>query len=237
MLELDRLVNKWPEGADWTISQVAMYTNTPVAKVIEYLSGILEKDLDAHDPLTLEEISKANSVLRERMQYQLLAREKAIKAKQEKTALRYDFVAEKVRILQIAKDHRSAYKTLSYFVGQNEKDLAQDLKLMLFGECLRLGIKAAINLQELAVWFRKGIETALVEPSPTTLEDAFDFITAYSDHFLKEKENKGTRLLSNVLGSVQKIADDFELVSHFGSLFKESELPPTLVEITREQSV
>ena len=229
VLELDRLVQKWPEGAAWNVSQIATYTETPVTKVIEFLSGILERDLESQDPLSFEEITKVHTVLRERMQYQLIAREKAIRARQIKAAALYDIVMEKVRVLQAGKNYRSAYKTLSYFVGQHEKDIDRDLRLTLFGECLRLGIKAAINLQELAVWFRKGIEVALSEPSVETLEEAFDFISAYSEYFLKGTEAKGTRLLASVLSSVQQVAHDFELVSQFSNLFKESALPDHLV--------
>jgi hypothetical protein len=99
-----------------------------------------------------------------------------------------------------------------------------------YGDCLRLGIKAQINLQELSVWLKKGIESALKNPSQEALEEAFDFISAYSDFFMRDTDGKGKRVLSSVLSSVQQTAVSFELTPEFGALFGESQLPANLLQ-------
>lgn len=219
--ELERVLGKWPESASWTLAQISDATGTSVPLVVDYLSDTLDRELEVHEAITHAEASQALALLKDRMSPQLAARERRTNERREKAIRSYDFTMEKVRVLQSTKNVRAAYKTMSYYVGRHEKDISQDLLLSLCGECLRLGIKAEANMQELSLWLRKGVAASLTAASPEAIEAAVDFIDAYGDYFLDDPVGGGRRLLGNVLETVKSHAEAMSLSPQFDSLVKD----------------
>jgi hypothetical protein len=219
--ELERVLGKWPENTPWTLAQVADATGAAVPQVVDILSDTLDRELEVHESLTHAEALQALTSLKERMATELAARAKRMEQRREKAMRSYDVTMEKVRVLQTAKNWRSAYKTLSYYVGCHEKDVPADLLLSLCGECLRLGIKAEANLQELSQWLRKGIAACLAAGSPAATEDAMDFLDAFGDYFVEDTSERGRRLIGNVLETVKAQALTHNLIPRFDLLVKD----------------
>lgn len=201
--ELERVLAKWPENAAWTIAQIADATASTVPQVVDILSDTLDRELEVHESLAFAEARQALGILKDRMSVQLAARQRRIEANREKAIRAYDQTMEKIRVLQGAKSWRSAYKTLSYYVGRYEKDMPEDLLLTLCGECLRLGAKSQANMQELSMWLRKGVAACLAIGTQEAIEDAIDFVDAYSELFAEDTEGRGSRLIGNVLESLK----------------------------------
>lgn len=219
--ELDRVMSKWPEGASWTLAQIADHTQTGVPQVVDILSDSLDRELEVHETLTQAEAAQVLGVLKERMAGELAARAKRIEQRREKAMRAYDVAMERVRVLQTTKNWRSAYKTLSYFVGCHERDLSEDLMLSLCGECLRLGFKSEANLQELSLWLRKGVAACLTLGTVEATEDAIDFLDAYGDYFMDETSDSSRRLIGNVVESVKAQATTHNLAPRFETLVKD----------------
>ena len=219
--ELDRVIGKWPENASWTLAQIADYTHAGVPQVVDILSDTLDRELEVHETLTKAEAIKALDALKERMSVQLADRRKRTEQRREKAIRAYDVTMEKVRVLQAAKNARSAYKTLSYYVGRHEKDIPEDLLLNLCGECLRLGFKAEANLQELSMWLRKGVAACLIADTQESLEEALDFIDAYSDAFVEGPEGRGLRLIGNVMESLKISAESHNMTPRYAAFAKD----------------
>jgi hypothetical protein len=223
--ELERVLSKWPDAASWSVAQIADYTGTGVPQVVDFLSDTLERELEVHESLTRTDGVNALAILKDRMSVQLAAREKRLAVRREKAIRAYDVTMDKVRVLLGEKNGRSAYKTLSYYVGRHEKDVPDELLLSLCGECLRLGQKSGANLQELSQWFRKGVAACLNSGSQESIEEAFDFIDAYSELFVDDGTERGRRLISNVLDSIKVQAESFNLTPQLDTLAKDLGLP------------
>ena len=220
--ELERVLEKWPDNVSWTLAQIADYTNTGVPQVVDFLSDTLDRELEVHETLTHDEATKALAILKDRMSAELAARERRMVVRRDKAIRAYDVTMEKVRVLQAAKSWRSAYKTMSYYVGRYEKDIPVDLLPSMCGECLRLGIKSDANLQELSQWLRKGVTACLAAGLPESTEDALDFLDAYGDHFVSDTSSDGSRrLIGNVLESLKVQAEAHDLVPRYAALAKD----------------
>lgn len=219
--ELERILGKWSAATAKTLAQIADETNAAVPQVVDYLSDALDRELEVHEALTHADAVQALGVLKDRMSTQLAARERRMGERREKAIRAYDITMEKVRVLQAAKNWRAAYKTMSYYAGRHEKDVSDELMLSLCGECLRLGIKAESNLQELSLWLRKGVASCLAATTPEAIEGAVDFIDAYGDHFIEDPTLGGRRLLGSVLESIKVQAEAMSLAPQFDRLVKE----------------
>ena len=222
--ELERVMAKWPENDSWTLAHIADHTGSGVPQVVDILSDTLERELEVHETLTHAEALKVLTTLKERMSGELAARQRRLDQRRDKAVQAFDLTMDKVRILQSTKNWRNAYKTLSYYVGCHEKDLPKDLMLTLCGECLRLGIKSEANLQELSQWLRKGVAACISLQSPDAMEDALDFLDAYSDHFMTSSSEPGKRLIVHVLESVKTHATIHDLMPRYEALVKELQL-------------
>lgn len=220
--ELERVLSKWPENASWNLAQIADQTATGVPQVVDILSDTLDRELEVHEALTRAEAMKALDILKDRMSGQLQARQKRLEVRREKAIRAFDLTMEKVRVLQGAKNWRSAYKTLSYYVGRHEKDLPGELLLSLCGECLRLGFKAEANLQELSMWLRKGVAASLSSETAHGVEEALDFIDAYGELFQEESQAApGRRLLGSVMEGLKREAVSHNLAPQYEVLAKD----------------
>lgn len=201
--ELERVLIRWPDNGGWTIAQIADATASTVPQVVDILSDTLERELEVHELIVREEAARAHDILKERMADQLAARQRRIEANRERAIRAYDQTMEKIRVLQSTKSWRSAYKTLSYYVGRYEKDLPEELLLSLCGECLRLGAKSQANMQELSIWLRKGVAACVASGTQEAIEDAIDFVDAYSEIFTEDTAGRGNRLIGSVLESIK----------------------------------
>lgn len=224
IFELEKVIAKWPDSATWTLAQISDYTGAGIPLVVDIMSDVLDREIEVHETVTHTESAKVLSTLKDRMAGQLVARQKRIDGQRQKAMMAYDGAMEKVRVLQMAKNWRSAYKTLSYFVGCHEKDLPADLLSSLCGDCIRLGLRSDANLQELAQWVRKGVAACLSDNTADGVEEAFDFIDAYGSDLLLTENGKGRKLVTNVMELIRNDAAAFDLLTKYDSLVKELQI-------------
>ena len=84
ILEFERVLKQWPEGTNWSITQIADYTGSSIPQVVDILSDVLNREIEVHENLSLQDAGHALKILRERMQHQLIARQRRIEAHREK---------------------------------------------------------------------------------------------------------------------------------------------------------
>lgn len=218
VLEFERVIGKWPENTPWTISQIADYTNASVSTAVDAISTSLNREFDIQETISATEGRLVLQCLRERMSRQLDARLRKIQSEKDAAMRSYDLTMDSIRVSQQAKDWRTAYKTLSYFVGRYEKNIDQHLLVSLCGDCIRLGQKAGCNVQELGSWMRKAVESAALSGSPDAVEDALDFIDAYGEIFMADSQGVGGKILTNALTVLEIPSLDYNLTTQWSTL-------------------
>jgi len=220
-LELERIISKWPDGIKWTLNQISDYTGTGLGQVVDYLSDALDREIDLQEALTVQEAHQALDVMKKRLQVQLAARDKQIRERRERATQAYDMTMEKVRALQLAKNWHAAYRTLSYFAGSYEKDLLPETLTTVAGDCIRLGTKANVNMQELGQWLKKAVAAATATGEHAGYTDAFDFLATYGETFLQHTNKAGEKLMTITVESLREGATVAGLGSEFELMTKE----------------
>ena len=216
--ELDAIMNKWPEDVDWNIPMIADYTGTAIPQVVDYLSDALGKELEVNETISYADGTRALNVLKKRMETQLAARARRAQERRDKAIRAYDLNMDKIRVLLVTKNWRSAYRTMSYFLGRYETSLPEELLLSAYSECLRLGTKAEANLQELGYWLRKAVCQGVANPNRDTLEDALDFVDAFGEYFVQANAEKGRKLLASVIEEIEEPISVFDLTAEYHDL-------------------
>lgn len=195
---LEKLILEDPRCSQWELGDIAKQCDYPCHQVFEYITDALGEDIDARVPLIRSKLLQALVILKEKTRPQFLLEQKRLLQQQKKIRRNYETIMMKVRDSQKTGDWRKAYRSLSYFAGSYAQELPADLRLVLFNDCLRLGVKARINLQELGSWLRRVVEETLKNPTDAALVDAIDFFDTYQDEFLNDKTGLGSKLLKNI---------------------------------------
>lgn len=219
------LVRSWPADEKWPLTEISGRTKTKISLVVSYIMEISDKEIDIHDPLTYKEADKLLNIFKSRMRIEIEANQERLSRMRDRAIQAYDLAAEKVRIFQVEKNWYAAYKTLSYFCGEQEANLSPDTLLSICSECLRLGVKANVNLQELSQWMQKGIRLALAQGNIEAFEDALDFFDAYSGYFLTEPSGKGKRLISSILAHLNVSAADMGMTQKLNEIILGLNIP------------
>jgi hypothetical protein len=210
-LAFEKVLTRWPDNTPWTIAQIADFTNSSISTSVDAISTTLNREFDVQETISPAEGRQALAALKDRLHRQLEARERRIQLDRETAMRAYDMTMERIRISQMAKDWRTSYKTLAYFVGRYDKNIRHDLLVSLCGDCIRLGVKAGFNTQEVGQWFRKVVEAAALNGSQEVLEDALDFVDAYSDIFSADTTGVGGKILNSALTVLEIPAIDCNL--------------------------
>ena len=218
VLEFERVVGRWPDNSPWTIAQIADYTNSSVSTAVDAISTSLNREFDLQETISAAEGRQVLACLKDRMSRQLEARDRKIQSDRDAAMRAYDLTMDRIRVSQQAKDWRTAYKTLIYFVGKYEKNIDQHLLVTLCGDCIRLGQKAACNVQELGQWFRKAIESAAFSGNADAVEDAMDFVDAYGEIFSEDQSGVGFKIIKNAMIVLEIPCLDFNLSSQWQQL-------------------
>jgi hypothetical protein len=210
-LAFEKVLTRWPDNTPWTIAQIADFTNSSISTSVDAISTTLNREFDVQETITPNEGRQVLAALKDRLSRQFEARERRIQEDRAAAMRAYDLTMERVRVTQMAKDWRSSYKTLAYFVGRYDKNISHDLLVTLCGDCIRLGQRAGFNMQEIGQWFRKAVEAAILSGSQETLEDALDFVDAYGEIFAADMQGVGGKILNNALNILEIPAIDCNL--------------------------
>ena len=216
--KLNEVLPSWPTGARRSLTQISELTGTSMPHLIQYLSEGLGKDLEVGGFITSDEAVEAIELLSKRIQPQIEERERMLEERRHFAMRAYDRTMEKMRVMQLDGKWHAAFRTLSYFTGQYEHDLAKDVLISLCSETVRTGIKAEANMQELGQWLQKGVAIAMAQHSRQGIEEALDLIDAYGEFFLSEDSGKGPLLLGNILAVLEEPAARYELWEEYKSL-------------------
>ena len=195
----ESMLSGWPRDQRAPMTEISKETLTPLPFVVEEVTSILSKAIEVHDPLTYRECDRALGLLRQKYRNEIERRKQRLEAVRLQAERSYQKTIERVSKLASTQNWYAAYRTLNYFAGMNDSKLTSETMLNICSECLRLGIKAEVNFQELASWLRKGIEITLSEPTLESIEDALDFIDAYGEYFMADKSGKGAQLISSLV--------------------------------------
>lgn len=196
---LSKLVAGGDSSAQWEISEIASFCDYPCHQVFEYLTVALGDGIDAREPLSRNALLQALVILKEKTRPQFILKQKKMLERQKKAQKNYNIIMGKIRAAQRQGEWRKAYRSLSYFASNSAQDLSVDLRMTVYNDCLRLGVKAGTNLQDLGGWLRKVVELTLQDPSEESLRDALDFLDTYQDEFLGDASGAGSKLLCNIV--------------------------------------
>ncbi len=200
---LERVLRTWPDGEKQTFFALAEQTKFNIPHVIEFLSEGLERSLDVHDPISKKDTEQALSSLQHRLQHELEADRQRRQSRQDQSVRAYNRIMTKVCELTRERQWYQAYRTLSYFGGSHVEFLDRDSLITLCNDCVRIGGKAEVNLQELGQWLRRGAENCLAAGPLDGLEEAMEFVDAHSDHFTKDERGMGPRIIETILQDLQ----------------------------------
>jgi hypothetical protein len=170
---------------------------------VDAISTTLNREFDVQETITPNEARQVLAALKDRLSRQFEARERRIQDDRAAAMRAYDLTMERVRVTQMAKDWRSSYKTLAYFVGRYDKNISHDLLVTLCGDCIRLGQRAGFNMQEIGQWFRKAVEAAILSGNQDVLEDVLDFVDAYGEIFAADMNGVGGKIINNALNVLE----------------------------------
>tara|TARA_B100000902_G_scaffold391515_1_gene442293 strand:+ start:359 stop:1069 length:711 start_codon:yes stop_codon:yes gene_type:complete len=224
MLELEKVLKTWPDDTKWNLVQIADLTHSQVPHVVEYVTDALNKSFDIHEPVSFAEMSKAHAIIQERLHADLEKRRRREQQEVEKSVSQYKLLKLKVSKMETTKNWRAAYRTITYFYGLHKNRLPNSYVVEICDNCLRLGIKEKINIQELSQWLRCGIRTLLKSSSQEVVEDALDFLDAYGDYFLKEPNGRGEQFITNIFLTLKPSAMEFNLTPKLNEIAGELKL-------------
>ncbi len=202
-LAFEKVLTRWPDNTPWTIAQIADFTNSSISTSVDAISTTLNREFDVQETITPNEARQVLAALKDRLSRQFEARERRIQDDRAAAMRAYDLTMERVRVTQMAKDWRSSYKTLAYFVGRYDKNISHELLVTLCGDCIRLGQRAGFNMQEIGQWFRKAVEAAILSGNQDVLEDVLDFVDAYGEIFAADMNGVGGKILNNALNVLE----------------------------------
>ncbi len=215
MLEFVQALTGLVAGGDgstrWDVSEIARLCDHPCHQVFEYLTVALGDDIDVREPISRNMLLQVLVVLKEKTRPQFILKQKRILAKQEKAHKSYQVIMAKVRASQRDGEWRKAYRSLGYFASDSAQDLPADLRLTIYNDCLRLGIKARTNLQDLCGWLRLVVDIAVQDASEERLRDALDFVETYQGAFLDDTSGVGGKLLDNIVTPLRERASNYDL--------------------------
>jgi hypothetical protein len=202
-LAFEKVLSRWPDNNPWTIAQVADFTNSSISTAVDAISTTLNREFDVQETITAAEGRQVMAALKDRLQRQYEARDRKIQADRAAAMKAYDLTMERVRVSQNARDWRTAYKSLAYFVGRYQKDIPHELLVTLCGDCIRIGHRAEFNMQEIGQWLRRGVESAILSGNAEVLEDALDFVDTYGEIFASDTRGVGGKIINNALNILE----------------------------------
>ncbi|MBP6218277.1 MAG: hypothetical protein KA436_06800 [Oligoflexales bacterium] len=219
--KINEILPGWVLNEKKTLNQISEATATSVPHIIQFMSEGLGRDVEIGSAFSFDEVNSAVFSLSKRFRPQIKEREQLLAEKREKATNMYDGVSDKIRAMQTACRWHSAFRTLHYFIGQYEDDLSTDLRLNIYNDLIRIGIKAEVPLQEVAHWLEKGVGLAMQRQSREGIEEAMDFIDAYGERFLQEDSGKGPLLLSSILAALEEPSARYELWEEYKNLINQ----------------
>lgn len=216
--KLNEVLPTWPQTNKWSMGQIAKITNTTMPHVIQFFSEGLARELDIESAITFDEANRALDLLKKRLKPEIEDREKFLAERRATAVLALERIMYRVRSYQTDQNWHSAFKTLTYFIGQYEAELSSDSLVAVYSEAIRSGIKSSANMQELSLCLQKAIAIAMSQKTKEGIEEAIDLIDAYGEFFLNENSGKGPLLLGNILAALEEPAAKYELWDQFKAL-------------------
>jgi len=195
----------WPDGEKLSFHQLSDRTSTPIPHVIEYVCLGLGKSYDVHDMISRRESDNALNSLKQKLRTEIEAKERRVEAQRNRALDGYRSTMDKVRQKLLEKNSYGAYRTLSYFAGNNEQHLDRETKISIANDCLRIGFKAEVNKQELAGWLQKAVKACLAIDGDNGVEDAKDLIECYAESFASGNDARMKAFVDGLQSMIQKI--------------------------------
>jgi len=215
------LLSFWQVGKSRSLQELSTEMEMPLPHLIQHLSEVLGTDFDITGSISFDEAMEAFLILGRQYRKEIEVHEKELDKAREYVAELYQQLAPRVVKMQLDKKWYQAFRTLSYFAGQHENKLKSELLINICSEIVRSGLRCSANLQEIAYWLEKGIMVSLDRQTTESLEEAFDFLDAYADSFLKEPTGRGEKIVLKLLKVLEEKAYHFDKSDRYKDVVKE----------------
>ena len=209
--KLNDTLPTWQRTSQLSLKQIAEVTETDLPHVVQYLTEGLGREIDVTSMLSIDEATEAVVTLSRKLRPEIEEREAQLSKKREETVASYDCLLDRVSEMEIEGNWHGAFRTLSYFAGQHEDILPRDLLINLCSSTIRAGIRASASMLELGQWLQKGVAVALSYRTREGIEEALDLIDAYFEDFINDTNQKGKKILSDILSVLEGPSAHFEL--------------------------
>jgi hypothetical protein len=142
-------------------------------------------------------------VLKNKLCFEIDNRTKQKESLKRETAEAYEKMKLKLQADENYLKPYNAYKTLSYFAGTHAKNISDIIMLDICKDCMKFGISANVNFQELSKWLKKAVNLCLdLDPKHGKMM-AVDFLDSYKEYFLYDSTGKGKKFVESLLSGIE----------------------------------
>jgi hypothetical protein len=196
--QMTRVMQRWPDYAQWSVSQLVDYTHFPAQDVVAWMSFGTKRHLETDSRLSYGEAVSAIAALQAAHDSgsHIKATPKGSVATHTRSL--YEQVMSRNHQHLQNKDWRRAYLNLVHFLNQHRSELPIDVFSEALSECLRLAGKAEANSQEVFAWLETGVKVLTEDQTKAGVTEAIDFIDAYGDILLPTNSGLVERLFETV---------------------------------------
>lgn len=221
--KLDQVLPAWPAKDRWTLDQISSATGASTPHLIQFFSEGLGQDLEVNSTVSGEDATKAQKLLKRRLEPEIAQREAEIEQRRSNATVAYDKLMDKVNMMQIDRQWHQAMRSLCYYMGHYEADVAPEIAIHVCSEIVRCGIKSGENIQEIGRWLKKGTEIGLSMFNKHGMEEALDLVDAYGEVFFSDdfSHPQGHPILASILTKLEEPATRFELWGEYKRLVEQ----------------
>jgi len=215
---LARILGKWPDSANWSVSMIAAYTTAEPDEVQKWCSYALEMPLEYQTTLDLSQGELCLKRLTEAHENDLHISDRLPGKVDVGAETKYKSLKTNLLKLASEKDWPRAYRNLSRFLGEFCDSLSLDSQVEALGDCIRYGTKAKESVGDLVLWLKKGVAVCAIDQGQEGVESALDFIEAYGDYFIA---NGNRQIVETQIEGLSNLIAKYQLEDHLREIREE----------------
>lgn len=210
-----RIMQRWPDHAQWSLHQIIDYTQCPGDDVVAWLSFGTQKQLSTDSRLTYSEGEAAVNALK--VAHAAGAHISFTAAGPASVNIQsiYDQVRGRNRTHLQKKDWRRAYRNLVSFLNEYKTKIPLELFTEAHAECLRLAAKANAAPQEVYSWLDSAVTRLTEGESKAGLSEAMDFVDAYGESLAPSN----LALIDLLVTKLRPLAQKHDLTSELDHIY------------------
>ncbi len=211
VIEMDRILVKWPENADWSLAMIGTYTGAEPEHIQLWVNHALEGAYEPESVIGRDQGHQCYLRLKDAVEKGTEISHRVPGKTDKAVEDKYQALKTQLTGLAAKKDWGRAYKNLSMFVGEFSSKLSVETQVEALGDCLRYGSKAEVSPGELVPWLKKGVTICSEDKTQQSTEEALDFIEGYGDYFIA---NGNRKIVETLIGGLEEFIAKFDLAHH-----------------------